>query len=265
MLYFLKLGGSLITDKDAPQTARPEALARLAGEIADGLGARPDLRLVLGHGSGSFGHSEASKHGTHQGVRTIEDWRGFAQVGAAAARLNRIVTDALLAAGLPVVALQPSASAASRDGVIESLAVLPICAALDHGLVPLLYGDVAFDAARGGTILSTEDLFCWLARRLRPARILLAGAEAGVYSDWPAGRTVVPRITVAEAVQHAAVLHGSSAPDVTGGMASKVAEMLALAREAPGLEALIFSGEQPGNVYRALAHDDANLGTTISA
>mgnify|MGYP000518499152 CR=1 FL=1 len=40
-LVFLKLGGSLITDKTRPRTPRPESLARLAGEIADGFHVHP--------------------------------------------------------------------------------------------------------------------------------------------------------------------------------------------------------------------------------
>ena len=35
MLVFLKLGGSLITDKDRPRTPRPDVLARLAASTAD--------------------------------------------------------------------------------------------------------------------------------------------------------------------------------------------------------------------------------------
>jgi len=46
--------------------------------------------------------------------------------------------------------------------------------------------------------------------------------------------------------------HGSQAADVTGGMASKVGQMLALVEELPGLEVLIFSGLQPGMVPKAL-------------
>ncbi len=45
---------------------------------------------------------------------------------------------------------------------------------------------------------------------------------------------------------------GSSAADVTGGMAGKVREMLRLAKSLPGLEVLIFSGEDPGWVGAAL-------------
>ena len=51
-LTFLKLGGSLITDKTHPRTPRPESLARLASEIAAALGEDPALALILGHGSG---------------------------------------------------------------------------------------------------------------------------------------------------------------------------------------------------------------------
>ena len=39
-LVFVKLGGSVITDKTQPETARPEVIARLAGEIAAALAAR---------------------------------------------------------------------------------------------------------------------------------------------------------------------------------------------------------------------------------
>ena len=47
-------------------------------------------------------------------------------------------------------------------------------------------------------------------------------------------------------------LGGSPAADVTGGMASKVRQMLALVQELPGLEVLVFSGLQPGAVREAL-------------
>jgi isopentenyl phosphate kinase len=263
MLCFLKLGGSLITDKATPYTVRPEALARLVDEIAAARRDRPDLRLVLGHGSGSFGHAEAHKYGTRGGVHSAGDWHGFAIVSAAAAKLNRLVADALLAGGVPAVTLQPSASAICHDGRLARLALDPIGQALENGLCPLLYGDVAFDETRGGTIISTEDIFRLLARHLRPARILLAGLETGVYSDWPDGRTVVARISLATAPDWARALSGSHVPDVTGGMASKVNEMLALSQEAPGLETIIFSGEQPGNVYASLVEDEAPFGTKI--
>ena len=71
----------------------------------------------------------------------------------------------------------------------------PIRAALSNGLLPVIHGDVAFDEIRGGTILSTEDLFAHLAHQLHPQRILLAGLEAGVWADFPAHKHLLAEIT----------------------------------------------------------------------
>jgi isopentenyl phosphate kinase len=68
---FLKLGGSLITDKTRVEHARKPIIRRLAREIKAAREARPDLQIVLGHGSGSFGHVAAKKHGTRDGARPI--------------------------------------------------------------------------------------------------------------------------------------------------------------------------------------------------
>ena len=67
-IVFLKLGGSLITDKDKPYTPRLDKLANLSLEIKTVLDSIPELVLILGHGSGSFGHTAAKKHGTRDGV-----------------------------------------------------------------------------------------------------------------------------------------------------------------------------------------------------
>ncbi len=262
MLIFLKLGGSLITDKSREQTVRADVLARLATEIAEALAARPDLRLVIGHGSGSFGHTEGKKYGTRQGVHTPADWRGFADVAHVAAKLNRHVLDALRAAGVPALNCQPSASAIARDTVITSMALHPIQSALEHGLVPLVMGDVAVDEVRGGTIISTEDVFRYLAEQLKPREILLAGIERGVLTHWPDG-DVIPLINSANVLAVRSALRGSQATDVTGGMESKVLEMLAQAQAMPGLSIRIFSGVETGLVKKVLIGEQVE-GTIVT-
>lgn len=260
-LTFLKLGGSLITDKNTPQTARKDVISRLVGEIAAARRANPDLRLVLGHGSGSFGHVPAKKYGTRQGVNSTEGWLGFAKVWYEAATLNKIFMKLLHTAGLPGVSFPASAGVTAQDGRVGAWDLTPLMAALANGLLPVVFGDVVFDTVRGGTILSTEDIFIHLARQLHPQRILLAGIEAGVYVDYPDCKQLVPEITPENWETVAPALAGSAATDVTGGMASKVRQMLELTTEIPGLEALIFSGDQPGNLSAVL--QGKTLGTLI--
>lgn len=260
-LTFLKLGGSLITNKDVPNTPRKDVLARLAEEISDALRSQPGLQLILGHGSGSFGHTAASRHGTRHGVRGASGWRGFAEVWKEARALNQIVVEALAAAGLPVIAFPPSAAVIARDGQPISWDLAPMRAALSAGLIPLVYGDTIFDEVRGGTILSTEDLFFYLAGQFEPRRILLAGLVEGVWADFPACSQLIETITPENIRQYAAKIAGSASIDVTGGMLEKVRRMLDLAANRSGFEAVIFSGAQPGAVAKAL--NGSRIGTRI--
>lgn len=268
-LVFLKLGGSLITDKTAPQALRADVLARLAREISDARRASPGLRLLIGHGSGSFGHVTASRYGTRAGVRTAEEWRGYAETAIVAAELNRLVVDALWAAGVPALRFQPSASALCHDGELRSMAERPLVAALEHGLVPVVYGDVALDEVRGGTIISTEEIFAYLAPRMRPARILLLGEVEGVLTADPATGVrgdVIPVITAGTLAGVEEALGGSRGVDVTGGMIAKVREGLALAGSTPGLEAVhILSGLTPGALAGMLADPHRSGGTRLIA
>jgi isopentenyl phosphate kinase len=260
-IYFLKLGGSLITDKTRPYTTRLEKLDSLISELASVLSENPELHIVLGHGSGSFGHSAAGYHATRLGVFTPEAWRGFAEVWYQASALNRLVIEALHRAGLPAVTFSPSASVTARDGKVLIWDHSPILAALSNGLLPVIHGDVAFDDIRGGTILSTEDLFSFLAPQLHPQRIFLAGLEDGVWADFPSRERLLEEITPADISWLAPDLGAAVGADVTGGMHSKVLGMIALVEKIPDLKIWIFSGEQPGNLRRALLGD--TLGTCL--
>lgn len=261
-LVFLKLGGSLITDKTREETVRPDVLARLAIEIKNAIETKSELSLLISHGSGSFGHVAASKHGTRQGVHTRSDWIGFAEVSSAAARLHGQVRQALVDAGVPAVTFQPSASAICEDGSIVTLSVQQIEVTLREGLVPIVYGDVAIDTVRGGTIISTEEILTYLAKKLEPSSILLAGETGGVLDG---EGTVIDVVRSSDIKEIKQALSGSRGTDVTGGMASKVEGMMELATTQPSLQIRIFSGLVEGAVERCLTVEDPGIGTLISS
>lgn len=262
MVVFLKLGGSLITDKSGVEKARPEEIARLSKEIASALQSRPDLSLVIGHGSGSFGHTAARQYGTRSGVHGRDAWVGFSRVAHIASQLNHIVLDNLHEAGVPALRFQPSASAICYEGQMTEMSIGPLRRALDVGLVPLVYGDVAIDEMWGGTIISTEEILAFLAHILTPTRILIAGDYQGVLGS---GGQVIPLLTPPTLDDLQDALGESAQVDVTGGMASKVASMLALCASIPGLKVHIFSGQQEGNVFRALTEETVSFGTHLTA
>ncbi|MGA9534157.1 MAG: isopentenyl phosphate kinase [Anaerolineales bacterium] len=249
-MIFLKLGGSLITDKAKANTARLDVIDRIANEIAAFLQEQPETALLIGHGSGSFGHAAAAEFQTQLGADGRQQWAGFTDVWAAAQALNRLIVDGLRGAGIHALSLPPSASAVCQDGELVELAVEPIQRTLSAGVIPIVYGDVAVDRKRGATIVSTEQVLAFLVDTLQPGRILLAGNEAGVYGDYPIRQQLLDTLSLADL--EAITLLGADSADVTGGMADKVRRALALVERWPSLEIRIFSGQEPGSIGSAL-------------
>lgn len=260
-LILLKLGGSLITSKDTPHTPRIDVIHQTAQEIAQGVQNSPEMRLILGHGSGSYGHIPANKYQTRKGVKTKAQWNGFGIVWEEAAALNHIVVDIVRNYDLQAIAFPPSSMITSENRKIKEWNLTPLKAALSAGMIPVIYGDVIFDTVLGGTILSTEDLFTHLARQLQPNRVLLAGLEEGVWADYPAATQFIHEITPQNHDTIMPSITGARETDVTGGMRSKVEVCLNLVREIPSIQTQIFSGMQPGNILRSLAGEQ--IGTSL--
>ncbi len=199
---------------------------------------------------------------------SASNWRAYAETGAAAARLNRIVTDIFLAEGVPVVSMQPSASAQCREGELIELAIAPIRTALAHDLIPMVHGDVAFDETRGMSIASTEILFAYLAHILKPSRIILAGIVDGVFTADPlrdSSAQLIREITPQTFPQIESRLRGSHGVDVTGGMIGKVKKMVELVQRESAIRVHIVSAMREGVIERVLAQEDFSEGTIIHA
>jgi isopentenyl phosphate kinase len=276
-LVFLKLGGSLITDKTQPYTPLLDVMDDIAVQIKTAIKTNPDLRLIVGHGAGSFGHVPASEYRTRDGLPPMatpllhrerdkdEDnyWKGFSEVWYQASALNRHVMQALHKMDVRAMALPPSASVIASNGQVSVWETTAIRMSLSSGIVPVIFGDVVFDEVRGGTILSTEDLFMHLAHALSPERILLAGLESAVWADFPARKTKLEKITPNTFHAISMGVGQSEGTDVTGGMESKVKQMLDLVQDIPELSVQIFSGKELGNIVRALSGEV--LGTLITS
>ena len=239
MTTVIKLGGSIITDKDRPETVDRETLDRAATALSES-----DDRLVVVHGAGSFGHHHASKHGVSTTNGTHDD-EVVRDIHGSMKRLNDAVVDALAEAGVPAVPVHPLSAATRSEEADLSFPVSPVETMLDEGFVPVLHGDVIAHEGSGATILSGDEIIVSLATALDADHVGLCSAVRGVYDD---DGNVIDQIEQFEDV--AGAVGGSDSTDVTGGMAGKVRALLAL--DAPahvfdisGLDEFI-AGETPG-------------------
>lgn len=256
----IKLGGSVITDKRRKFRVKRVALRRLANELA---AAKEPLIIV--HGGGSFGHTVASKYNIAKGYENERQLMGFSLTRRAMEKLNAYVIDALKRAGLPAVAVQPSACVIVNDGRIESMELTPVRKLLELGIIPVLYGDAVPDLSKGINILSGDQLAVHLARELKASRVILGVDVDGVYITDPKvhkNAELVRMITPSVWREVAKSIGAAGGPDVTGGMANKVEELLTLTES--GVEAEIVNAAKPGILKRAML-GGRGLGTTIKA
>jgi isopentenyl phosphate kinase len=262
-IVLVKLGGSLITDKARPGFARRTVIKRLAREIAALRRGPSRPRLILGHGSGSFGHVAAAENGL-SGRKSNQGAVGIAHTQHRAAELHAIVIEALDDAGARPFSLAPSSFMTCSRGRIAKLFADPLFHALDLGLTPVVYGDVVLDRGRGAVIVSTEEVFLAIAREAARRRVTIAravwlGETDGVYT--PGGDTLA-RLSAASATRRAAGVAEAAGIDVTGGMALRLRSSALLARRA--VPSYILDGRRPGALALAVA-GRMNGGTRVGA
>lgn len=240
MTTILKLGGSVITEKDRAETLDGGALDDLADDIA----ATDVEELVLVHGGGSFGHYNAEAHGvsTADGSHEIA---AVTEIHGAMKALNQFVLASLHERGVPAVPVHAFSAAHRDDDATLALPTGQVATQIGEGFVPVLHGDVVAHETKGVTVVSGDELVVELTDGLNADRVGLCSTVSGVLDE---DGVVVDRIRSIDEVADA--LGGSEATDVTGGMAAKVRALLELDAPASifGADdvAAFLAGADPG-------------------
>ncbi len=247
----LKIGGSVITEKDIVSRVRKDDIDRISQEIASFM-ANSSEGLILVHGAGSFGHPQAMKW-ANKGF----DAQGVYLTHSSVKALNSIVLESLNNAGVRALPIHPLSSCLLENGKIIELNVEKIRIMLDRGIVPVLHGDVAMDRVKGAAVLSGDRIAPHLATAMSASK---TGACSNVDGVMDEKGTLIKKITPLGFIDIKNQISGSSSTDVTGGMLGKVSEMLELAKN--GISSRIFNGSKRGMVSKFLYGED--VGTLIS-
>jgi isopentenyl phosphate kinase len=221
------------------------------------------VKLIVGHGGGSFPHKYAEVFKTNFGILNADSYKGISLVQDSAATLNRIVVKSLINAGENAISVQPSSALVAENRRIERWSIEPVREMLKHNLLPVPYGDVALDIKKGCCIISTEEILNYFARRLKPKRIILAGITDGVLTSDPQEDPNAKVISIIDSTNYHDIrthLAGSAGIDVTGGMLHKIDRIFELTKI--GVEAEVINGQKKGYLKRAL-WGERGLGTTI--
>ncbi|WP_137287524.1 isopentenyl phosphate kinase [Halorussus salinisoli] len=240
----LKLGGSVVTDKDRPEALDGPALDAAADAIAEALAGGDVSDLVVVHGGGSFGHHHASEHGVSK-TEGSGDATAAVEIHGAMKTLDDFVLARLHDRDVPAVPVHPFSAACRDEEADLTLMTEQVETMLGEGFVPVLHGDVVAHAGEGVTILSGDEVVTAVAEGIDADRVGFCSTVPGVLD---ADDAVISEIRSYDEV--ADYLGESDAIDVTGGMAGKVRALLALGAPAtifgPDDLRAFLAGEDPG-------------------
>ena len=248
----LKIGGSVITDKNGELAARTEVINRLAEEIQ-----KANVKnLIIVHGGGSFGHPTAQKYGIKDGLKEDMQKVGFAETHHVMTVLNGLVMDALVWHKIPALSVAPSSCIITENGRIKFFEDTILKMLLKMGFALILYGDATLDEKLGFTVLSGDQIAAHLARKFNAGKIVIGVDTDGLYDSDPKvtkNAKLYEHLTLEELKKIKDTLGKSTAADVTGGMLGKIAELIPAIEQ--GIPVTIVNAAKPNRTYKALIGD----------
>ncbi|MBE6491893.1 MAG: isopentenyl phosphate kinase family protein [Methanobrevibacter sp.] len=262
-MIILKIGGSILTNKNAVSEVDTKSLKRIASEIKSSLD-NSFKELIIVHGAGSFGHPPAKKYKIGEKFDQSEYPQkriGFCETQNAVKKLNMYICEAFIEEGLPVVAIPASSFMRATNKRITDGNLDSFKRYLEKGFIPVIYGDVVLDDELEICVISGDQLIQYLAKNLNPDMVVLGTDVDGVYNKNPKTHDDAIFFDKFSSLDDLDTLEGTTNVDVTGGMVGKIKELLYLADL--GIESKIINAEVEDNVFKVLENEKVK-GTVIS-
>jgi len=234
-MILIKLGGSIITNKEKPLSVRRKTIDNLAKSLK-----KIDESMIIVHGGGSYGHYWSVKYDMHTKEKKY-NLRGVAIIKNSMIELNKIVLDSMLKNKLNPYCLPPTDFMLGNKPISKKVKEIEKIA--KSGLIPVTYGDALWYGQKKTYILSGDKIMTHLAKILKPRLSIFVLNEDGLYSDLKSKKLIYElrgkRPSISE-----------NKMDVTGGMTRKVEEASKISKM--GMSVFFVNGNNPDRIVKAV-------------
>jgi len=234
-MILIKLGGSIITNKEKSLSARKSTIDKIAKSLR-----KLDEPFVIVHGGGSFGHYWSVRYDMHTRPARYSQ-HGIAVVKNSMVSLNKIVLDSFLKNRLNPYCLPPTDFMENGRPIIKKVKEIEKIA--KSNLVPITFGDALWYGKKKSYILSGDKIMTILAKTLRPRLSIFVLNVDGVFSKLTTKNLIYE-------MKNQRPQFSKISMDVTGGMKRKLEEATKISRL--GLDVFFVNGNKPQRIVDAI-------------
>ncbi|MBA4454059.1 MAG: isopentenyl phosphate kinase [Nitrosopumilaceae archaeon] len=234
-MILIKLGGSIITNKEKPLSPRRKTIENLAKSLK-----KVDQPMIIVHGGGSYGHYWSVKYDMHTQPKKY-DIHGVAIVKNSMVELNKIILDSFVKNRLSPYCLPPTDFMTGNKPITKKIKEIENIS--KSGLIPVTFGDALWYGQNKTYILSGDKIMTHLAKILKPKLTIFALNEDGLYSDLKTKKLI-------HELKGEKPTISNNLMDVTGGMTRKVEEATKIAKM--GMNVFFVNGNNPQRIVKAV-------------
>ena len=235
-MILIKLGGSIITNKEKPLSARRKAIDSILNQIK-----RIREPMILVHGGGSYGHYWSVKYDMHTKPAKY-DMRGVSIVKNSMIDLNKIILDSAVKNRINAYCLPPTDFMNGNKPIKNK--ILTINEIAKSGLTPITYGDALWIGQKKSYILSGDVIMTMIGKILKPRLSIFVLDVDGVYSNTKSKKLI-------RDFKKEKPIISKNKIDVTGGMTRKITEATNMSKS--GLKVFFVNGNKPKRILDAVS------------
>ena len=235
-MILIKLGGSIITNKQKPLSPRKKTIDSILKEIG-----KIKEPVIIVHGGGSYGHYWSVKYDMHTKPAKTSP-KGVAIVKNSMVELNKIILDSAVKNKINSYCLPPT-DFMNGNKAIKSK-ILTINDISKSGLTPITFGDALWFGQKKSYILSGDVIMTTIGKILKPRLSLFVLDVDGVYSNLKTKKLIHDFKKEKPEIKN-------NKMDVTGGMTRKITEANNMAKA--GLKIFFVNGNKPKRITDAVS------------
>ena len=234
-MILIKLGGSIITNKEKPLSPRKKTIENIAKHLK-----KIDEPIIIVHGGGSFGHYWSVKYDMHTKPMKYNT-HGISIVKNSMIELNKIILDVFLKNKLNPYCLPPTDFMSGDKPITNKIKEIEKIA--NEGLIPITFGDALWYGHKKTYILSGDKIMTHISKILKPRLSIFALNEDGLYSDLKSKKLI-------HELKGENPIISKNNMDVTGGMTRKIEEAIKISKM--GIDVFFVNGNKPERIVKAV-------------